>query len=401
MSRSRQPRANHNQDADEEKRLWSQIKAEAKKIDGLIARQGSIGNEIVEIEKQQAASLDTEKPSDQALDSRLEELYRENVRLSEQISHMIEGKSDEMNLLDNIRILQALRESAEESIPLSAGSGRSASTSGGAKSRAGAVAKRKANGGSGSAVADDGEDSTISSPRAGSGRLTAGSGREKSARGSSAAPSMREPSVKIEDGAESVTSSIDNGGFASKPASEAGNLATSINTKDARALSSVSATSGTPLTPTAQQQARQALVPGAMVFYRNKGRAQEGEGILCRVTSVIGEGKQRRYEIQDADPDPQPGTGEPPAPYRASVSHLYAIPASNALPDLPKGKNVLAQYPDTTTFYKAEVSTPWRTKDLVGEKGPYVRLRFEGEMEEAKETEVERRFVVPDPPTTK
>lgn len=36
MSRSRQPRANHNQDADEEKRLWSQIKAEAKKIDGLI-----------------------------------------------------------------------------------------------------------------------------------------------------------------------------------------------------------------------------------------------------------------------------------------------------------------------------------------------------------------------------
>ncbi|PNS20277.1 hypothetical protein CAC42_5727 [Sphaceloma murrayae] len=414
MSRSRQPRANHNQDADEEKRLWSQIKAEAKKIDGLIvcimkdslvvilsvpkvelaeltrspkARQGAIGNEIVELEKQQAAITDADDtPSDAAIDSKLEELYRENVRLSESISHMIEGKSDEVNLLDNIRILQALRESAEESIPLSAGSARSASTSGGAKSRAALVAKRKATAHAGSAVADEGEDRP---------------GREKSARGSSAAPSMREPSVKIEDGAESVTSSIDNGGITSRPASEAGNLATSINTKDARALSVASATSATPLTPTAQQQARQALIPGAMVFYRNKGRAQEGEGILCRVTSVIGEGKQRRYEIQDADPDPQPGTGEPPAPYRASVSHLYAIPASNTLPDLPKGKNVLAQYPDTTTFYKAEVSTPWKLRDLSGEKGAYVRLRFEGEMEEAKETEVERRFVVPDPPTSK
>ncbi|KAF4555953.1 SAGA-associated factor 29-like protein [Elsinoe fawcettii] len=401
MSRSRQPRANHNQDADEEKRLWSQIKAEAKKIDMMIARSGSIGNEIVEIEKQQAALLDADKLSDATLDSKLEELYRENVRISEQIQHMIEGKSDEMNLLDNIRILQALRESAEESIPLSAGSVRSASTNGGAKSRAAMVAKRKATGNSGSAIVDDGDESTISSPR-GSGRLTAGPGREKSARGSSAAPSMREASVKIEDGAESVTSSIDNGGVTSRPASEAGNLATNISSKEGRAPSSAtSTTSATPLTPTAVQQARQALIPGAMVFYRNKNRAAEGEGILCRVTSVIGEGKQRRYEIQDADPDPQPGTGEIPAPYRASVSHLYAIPASNALPDLAKGRNVLAQYPDTTTFYKAEVSTPWRAKDLSGEKGTYVRLRFEGEMEEAKEMEVERRFVVPDPPTTK
>lgn len=134
-----------------------------------------------------------------------------------------------------------------------------------------------------------------------------------------------------------------------------------------------------------------------MVFYRNKGRAAEGEGILCRVTNVIGEGKQRRYEIQDADPDPAPGTGELPTPYRASVSHLVSIPSSNAsLPDLHKGKHVLAQYPDTTTFYKAEVSTAWRVKDLATEKGDLVRLRFEGEMEETKEMEVERRFVLID-----
>lgn len=91
---------------------------------------------------------------------------------------------------------------------------------------------------------------------------------------------------------------------------------------------------------------RLTLAMGAMVFYKNKGRASEGEGILCRVTSVIGEGKQRRYEIQDADPEPDPTTGDLPAPYRASVAHLVPIPKSNdGLPDLGKGKSVLAQYP--------------------------------------------------------
>lgn len=88
-----------------------------------------------------------------------------------------------------------------------------------------------------------------------------------------------------------------------------------------------------------------------MVFYKNKGRAAEGEGILCRVTSVIGEGKQRRYEIQDADPEPDPQTGDLPAPYRASVAHLVPIPKDNeGLGDLAKGRGVLAQYPVCLPF---------------------------------------------------
>lgn len=33
---------------------------------------------------------------------------------------------------------------------------------------------------------------------------------------------------------------------------------------------------------------------GAEVFYRHKGKDREGEGIQCRVTNVIGDGKQRR-----------------------------------------------------------------------------------------------------------
>lgn len=135
---------------------------------------------------------------------------------------------------------------------------------------------------------------------------------------------------------------------------------------------------------------------GAMVFYKTKTRASEGEGILCRVTSVIGEGKQRRYEIQDADPEPDPVTGDLPNPYRASVAHLVPIPKSNeGLGDLSKGKGVLAQYPDTTTFYKAEVSSNWKA-GAGGERGDFVRLRFEGEQEEGTWQEVERRFVLVD-----
>jgi SAGA-associated factor 29 len=47
---------------------------------------------------------------------------------------------------------------------------------------------------------------------------------------------------------------------------------------------------------------------------------------------------------------------------------------------------------DTTTFYKAEVSANWRSKDLAIDRGDYVRLSFEGD--EMKVMEVERRFVL-------
>jgi len=37
------------------------------------------------------------------------------------------------------------------------------------------------------------------------------------------------------------------------------------------------------------------LKVGAAVFYRNKDKKTEGEGILCSITAVLGEGKQKRY----------------------------------------------------------------------------------------------------------
>jgi len=50
---------------------------------------------------------------------------------------------------------------------------------------------------------------------------------------------------------------------------------------------------------------------------------------------------------------------------------------------------VLARYPETTTFYPAEV--------IGTKRDGRCRLRFEGEEEEGKETEVDRRLVLPYP----
>ena len=53
------------------------------------------------------------------------------------------------------------------------------------------------------------------------------------------------------------------------------------------------------------------------------------------------------------------------------------------LPDFVVGKHVLARYPETTTFYRAEVT---------GVKKDVYRLKFEDDQNQ--EMEVNRRFVL-------
>ena len=60
---------------------------------------------------------------------------------------------------------------------------------------------------------------------------------------------------------------------------------------------------------------------------------------------------------------------------------------------MPKGKQVFALYPETTTFYRGEVSVSWRAKS---DPGGHVRVRFEGEMENIESQVVERRYVLLD-----
>jgi SAGA-associated factor 29 len=84
--------------------------------------------------------------------------------------------------------------------------------------------------------------------------------------------------------------------------------------------------------------------------------------------------------------DPEPiENGDEGAVYKTTAASLIPIPPIGAaLPSFPPGTQVLARYPDTTTFYRAEV---------VGSKKDVYRLRFEGE-EDDKEMDVDRRYVL-------
>lgn len=85
--------------------------------------------------------------------------------------------------------------------------------------------------------------------------------------------------------------------------------------------------------------------------------------------------------MQDPEPD---DNGLPGQIYRAAAAALIAIPSADTiLPDYPVGKQVLARYPETTTFYRALVTNV--KKDVY-------RLKFEDDNE--NEMEVARRFVL-------
>jgi SAGA-associated factor 29 len=135
------------------------------------------------------------------LDDRLESLYRENVKISEEVSHIIDGNSDDMSLLDSIKILAGLREASEESLHAS----RSHSSN--SKGR-NATLKRKA----GSMDVDD-EASGMGSPRPGPRQGTqdrlAVEGKSRERNRERSVTSTREVSVKLEDRAESVASSVE------------------------------------------------------------------------------------------------------------------------------------------------------------------------------------------------
>lgn len=89
-----------------------------------------------------------------------------------------------------------------------------------------------------------------------------------------------------------------------------------------------------------------------------------------------------RYDVQDPEPNEN---GEQGAVYKTTAASLIPIPQLSAhLSTYPAGKQVLARYPDTTTFYRAEV---------MGARKDVYRLKFEGE-EDDKEMEVDRRFVL-------
>lgn len=137
----------------------------------------------------------------------------------------------------------------------------------------------------------------------------------------------------------------------------------------------------------AAQRSRVTFVKGQDVVFKPKpaNASDSAEWFLGKVQQVLGEGKSRRYKVKDEDPDVAP---EQRQEYRTSASSMIALPpAGQELWELEPGKTVLALYPDSTTFYKAEVMSTNKSLDKVN-------LRFEGEENSGTLQEVERRFVV-------
>lgn len=128
------------------------------------------------------------------------------------------------------------------------------------------------------------------------------------------------------------------------------------------------------------------IVTGSEVAYRLKNRHSE-EWIQCEVMKVTHEGT--KFEIRDPEPDENNNPGQT---FKANYKEVLLIPPISEVKELanyPYNTKVLARYPETTTFYTAIV--------IGHKKEGFVRLIFDGEEEVNKETDIERRLVLPLP----
>ncbi|KAF1972566.1 hypothetical protein BU23DRAFT_534885 [Bimuria novae-zelandiae CBS 107.79] len=348
MAARNRPRAGQLKDEiDEERHLWNQIRADGKRFDQHMAQSDALQEKILDLTSQQEARKARGDAPSSRIDNELDAALRENIKLSEEMLTLI--KSDQGNdICEQLTVLSALRSADTDS-------STSRATNPG-KSRDRGQNKRKLT----DAANDDRDSIAADSPAVPSPKVVLGKDRDRllpKSGGSRAGsvPAGRESSVKVEDDKDDVKG---------------------------------------------KKKPKQRLTVDTEVLYRApRSRAgpapEDGEGTLHRITSVIGEGKQRRYEIIDIDPDP----ASPCTPFRASVAHIIPIPPASSnltLPSLEPKKNVLALYPGTTTFYKAEVVNGWKKAGREKAKEEYVTLRFEGEDEVDMVNSVERRYVLPD-----
>ncbi|KAI9823724.1 MAG: SAGA HAT/Core module component [Thelocarpon impressellum] len=308
---------------EEERNMWKQIVTDMRKLKAINVRAAEVSKLILDIEEKMGD--DDAVPPVREIDA-LQDLYREGLKLAEEEQKIL--KEDPHGAIHTIGILMALRTASEIDPPR---------TSNALKPRNPKRAKID-------------NDASVESPApspsiassAGASRLKGSTGRSGSV--SSIAREGKETSVKLEDGA---ISGLDGAKGAS--AEKAGLLV-----KDAE-----------------------------VAYKQNKTKGFEGDWIQCTIITVLGEGKQKRYEVQDPEPDEN---GAPGQIYKTTAATLIPIPPAGApLPDFGKGKQVLAKYPETTTFYRAQV---------MGMKRDSYRLRFEGEDEIGKEQDVDRRYVL-------
>ncbi len=117
--------------------------------------------------------------------------------------------------------------------------------------------------------------------------------------------------------------------------------------------------------PAGQRSKVISFIKGQDVVFKPRAASPNDstDWFLGKVQQVLGEGKSRRYKVKDEDPDLPP---EQRPEYRTSASSMIPLPpVGQELPEYEKGKIVLALYPDSTTFYKAE-GDEYRQRDRQG-----------------------------------
>ena len=126
---------------------------------------------------------------------------------------------------------------------------------------------------------------------------------------------------------------------------------------------------------------------GSNVAYKPK-KSSDGEWFHCEVLKVSSDGT--KYEVKDPEPDEFGSTGKV---FKCTWKDIILIPSESAtrlqMLNYANNTKVLARYPETTTFYPAVV--------MGNKRDGTCRLKFDGEEEVDKETEVPRRFVLPLP----
>ncbi|KKK18944.1 hypothetical protein P175DRAFT_0433613 [Aspergillus ochraceoroseus IBT 24754] len=309
--------------ANEETDMWNKILQDLRKAKEKNDKQKSLAEQIATLNEK--IGKEGGKPG-LSEHNQLDSLYRQMAKLCEEERAILQDEPSDV--IKNLGLLTALRQASEAEAPMS----RTGSLS---KSR------KKRNEMDGSATDSPGP----------------------------SGPSFADKGGRSKGGAQRSTS------VSSTQVREG---------REVRDNSQVKLEEGVEITKgTLAERNGQLAVGAEVVFKHNKNKqGVEGEGIQCIIKGISGEGLKKRYDVQDPEPNEN---GEQGAVYKTTAASLIPIPRmGSTLPSFAVGKQVLARYPDTTTFYRAEV---------MGLKKDAYRLKFEGE-EDDKEMEVDRRFVL-------
>ncbi|KAG5978129.1 hypothetical protein E4U55_006364 [Claviceps digitariae] len=366
-------RSNGNNAHGEEAQIWDSCKNQmAEIVSGINAENDNL-NELVSLDKK-VGSMDVEKMPNDTL-KRMEQLCRNGVKHSEANITSIKAVMEQLKIM---RAVVVAKEQAEGGSSASTGK-RNARDTGASVANAASLYDF-----------DGAGDSPVPSPIGSSSRKY---GDRSSNRDRDSIPPKAEsvePQGSTGTAAGSSTSaSVTASAAASAPASNttAASSATAAAAAAAAAAPASASASASAAAATANSnKSKIVFSKGDSVAFKPKlGGEGVSDWILGEVLQVLGEGKSRRYKVLDIEPDDQSKQKE----YRTSASSMIPItPASQAstLKDWEAGQVVLALYPNTTTFYKAEV----HSMDGQGR----VDLKFEGENDSTTTQQVERRFVI-------